>query len=70
MLLQTFSIMSRSINELELKEADVVLKPRLTGVAGTDFSLRAKNIQAGREAALAMLPAIRAKASTPVPLTK
>jgi NTE family protein len=70
MLLQTFSIMSRSINELELKEADIVLKPKLTGVAGTDFSLRAKNIQAGREAALALLPAIKAKVATQVPLMK
>ena len=68
MLLQTFSIMSRSINELELKEAEVALHPRLVGVAGTDFTLRKKNIEAGREAALAMLPLIKAKATTPVPL--
>jgi len=70
MLLQTFSIMSRSINELELKEAEVALHPRLVGVAGTDFTLRKKNIEAGREAALAMLPLIKAKVSTPVPLTR
>ena len=70
MLLQTFSIMSRSINELELKEADVALHPRLVGVAGTDFTVRKKNIEAGREAALAMLPLIKAKVSTPVPLVR
>jgi len=70
MLLQTFSIMSRSINELELKEAEVALHPRLVGVAGTDFTVRKKNIEAGREAALAMLPLIKAKVSTPVPLTR
>jgi len=70
MLLQTFSIMSRSINELELKEAEVALHPRLVGVAGTDFTLRKKNIEAGREAALAMLPLIKAKATTPVPATR
>jgi NTE family protein len=70
MLLQTFSIMSRSINELELKEADVALHPRLVGVAGTDFTVRKKNIEAGREAALAMLPLIRAKVSTLVPVTR
>jgi NTE family protein len=69
MLLQTFSIMSRSINELELKEAEIVLHPKLTGVAGTDFTLRKKNIEAGREAALAALPAIRAKVAMQVPLT-
>ena len=70
MLLQTFSIMSRSINELELKDAEVVLRPKLTGVAGTDFSLRMKNIAAGREAALALLPMIKAKVSTPVPVLR
>ena len=70
MLLQTFSIMSRSINELELKEAEVALHPRLVGVAGTDFTVRKKNIEAGREAALAMLPLIKAKVSTPVLVTR
>ena len=70
MLLQTFSIMSRSINELELKEADVVLHPKLTGVAGTDFTLRKKNIEAGREAALAALPAIKAKLAMQVPILR
>ena len=70
MLLQTFSIMSRSINELELKEAEIVLHPKLTGVAGTDFTLRKKNIEAGREAALAALPAIKAKVAMQVPLVR
>jgi NTE family protein len=70
MLLQTFSIMSRSINELELKEAEIVLHPKLVGVAGTDFSVRKKNIEAGRAAALAMLPAIKAKVAMQVPITK
>jgi len=70
MLLQTFSIMGRSINELELKEAEIVLRPRLPGVAGTDFSVRRKNIEAGREAALAMLPQIRAKVAMQVPVTR
>jgi NTE family protein len=70
MLLQTFSIMSRSINELELKEAEIVLHPKLVGVAGTDFSVRKKNIEAGRAAALAMLPAIKAKLAMQVPITR
>ncbi len=68
MLLQTFSIMGRSINELELKEAEVVLRPRLPGVAGTDFAVRKKNIDAGRDAALAMLALIKAKVAMQVPL--
>ena len=70
MLLQTFSIMGRSINELELKEAEIVLHPKLPGVAGTDFSVRKKNIEAGREAALAMLPAIKAKVALQVPVLR
>jgi len=70
MLLQTFSIMGRSINELELKEAEVVLHPRLTGVAGTDFAVRKKNIEAGREAAIAMLGTIKAKVAMQVPVLR
>jgi NTE family protein len=70
MLLQTFSIMGRSINELELKEAEIVLHPKLVGVAGTDFTVRQKNIQAGRDAALAMLPAIKARVALPVPVVR
>jgi len=70
MLLQTFSIMSRSINELELKEAEIALHPRLVGVAGTDFTVRKKNIDAGRDAALAMLPQIKAKVAMQVPLVR
>ena len=60
-LLQTFSIMGRSINHFELRDADVVLRPRLAGVSGTDFTARKRSIQAGREAALAMLPELKAK---------
>ena len=61
MLLQTFAIMGRSINGFELRDADVVLIPKLPGVSGADFTTRKKSIQAGREAALAALPALRAK---------
>ena len=61
MLLQTFSIMGRSINRFELAEADIVLRPKLAGVAGTDFTARTRSIQAGREAAQAALAALRVK---------
>lgn len=63
MLLQTFAIMGRSINSFELKEADVVIRPKLAGVSSADFTVRAKSLQAGREAALAMLPALKARIS-------
>ncbi len=56
MLLQTFAIMGRSINNFELREADVVLRPKLNGVGSADFTSRKRSIQAGRDAALAQLP--------------
>jgi NTE family protein len=58
-MLQTFSIMGRSINTFELKEADLVLRPRLDGVSSADFTARKRAIQAGREAAQALLPQLR-----------
>ncbi len=59
MLLQTFSIMGRSINTFELKEADLVLRPRLDGVGSADFTARKRAIQAGREVAQSLLPQLR-----------
>ena len=59
MLMQTFSIMGRSINMFELREADIVIRPKLDGVGSADFTARRRAIQAGREAALAMLPLLR-----------
>ncbi len=61
MLLQTFAIMGRSINSFELREADVVLKPRLTGFASADFSQRKRSIGAGREAMLEHLGELRGR---------
>ena len=61
MLLQTFAIMGRSINRFELRDADIVVRPVLTGVGSADFTSRAKAIQAGREAALKQLPDLRAR---------
>ncbi|MBP6899926.1 MAG: patatin-like phospholipase family protein [Burkholderiaceae bacterium] len=61
MLLQTFAIMGRSINQWELREADVVLRPALNGVGSADFTARRRAIDAGRAAAQAMLPALRQK---------
>lgn len=59
-LLQTFSIMSKSINYFELKEADVVVKPALLGVSSADFGSRKKSIEAGRQAMLQLMPQLRA----------
>ena len=59
-LLQTFAIMGKSINYFELKEADIVVKPALVGVASADFGSRKKSIEAGRKAMLQLLPQLRA----------
>ena len=60
-LLQTFAIMGKSINQYELKDADVVVKPSLTGLKSADFSARKQAIDSGRAAMLAALPALRAR---------
>ena len=60
-LLQTFAIMGRSINNFELREADVVLRPMLPGMSSADFAARKRVIQAGRTAAQAQLANLRAR---------
>lgn len=55
-LLQTFSIMGKSINTFELRDADVVVRPSLVGVASADFGARRRAIVAGRVAMQALLP--------------
>lgn len=60
-LLQTFSIMGRSINAFELREADIVIRPPLLGVGSADFSARKRAIQSGRDAAVAALADLRAR---------
>lgn len=67
LLLQTFAIMGRSINRYELRDADVVLRPRLPGVSGADFAARKRSIQAGRDAATAALVELRAKLAAKSP---
>lgn len=59
-LLQTFTIMGRSINALELREADIVVRPALNGVASSDFSARRRAIEAGRSAMRQLLPQLKA----------
>jgi NTE family protein len=58
-LLQTFTIMGKSINTLALKEADMVIRPALSGVKSADFSARRRSIEAGRVAMLAQLPRLK-----------
>lgn len=58
-LMQTFSIMGKSINVFELKEADVVVRPALAGIGSSDFGARRRAIAAGRVAMQAALPQLR-----------
>lgn len=60
-MLQTTAIMGQSINRHELKGADVVLRPALSGVGSADFSARQRSIAAGRAAMLAALPRLKAE---------
>ncbi|WP_349815940.1 patatin-like phospholipase family protein [Curvibacter sp. CHRR-16] len=59
-LLQTFTIMGKSINQFELQKADVVVRPVLTGIGSSDFTARKRSIEAGRQAMLKALPELRA----------
>ena len=61
MLLQTFAIMGRSINQFELKDADIVVRPLLAGVSSADFTARKRAIDAGRAAGLAALVGLRTR---------
>ena len=61
MLLQTFAIMGKSINQFELKDADIVVRPLLVGVSSADFTARKRAIDAGRAAGLAALAGLRAR---------
>jgi NTE family protein len=61
MLLQTFAIMSRSINVFELRDADIVIRPSLQGMSSADFTARQRAVASGREAALRLLPDLRAR---------
>lgn len=60
-LLQTFAIMGHSINQYELKEADIVIQPQLGGMKGHDFAGRNLAILAGEQAAITLMPEIKQK---------
>ena len=60
-LLQTFTIMGKSINSLALKDAEFVVRPPLTGFKSADFTVRRRSIEGGRSAMLAQLPQLRAR---------
>ena len=63
-LLQTFAIMGQSINRSELKEADVVIQPRLGAMKGGDFTGRNLAILAGEQAAIGAMAELKQKLKT------
>lgn len=66
-LLQTFAIMGKRINQYELKDADIVVRPSLVGLKSADFSARQRAIDSGRAAMLAALPALKARLAAATP---
>ncbi len=63
-LLQTFAIMGKTINNYELRDAELVVKPALGSMKGGDFSSRKAAIDAGRTAMQAALPKLKALLSS------
>jgi len=59
-LMQTFTIMGKSISYFELREADLVVRPALNDVGSADFKARRRSIDAGRAAMLQALPKLKA----------
>jgi NTE family protein len=60
-MLQSFAIMGQRINQSELKEADIVLQPRLGTMKGSDFNGRNLAILAGEQAASDAMADIKQK---------
>ncbi|MDE2247946.1 MAG: patatin-like phospholipase family protein [Xanthomonadaceae bacterium] len=58
---QSITIMGRQLARQEIARADVVIRPDLSGIGPTDFEQKNLAILAGEKAALAAIPAIRAK---------
>jgi NTE family protein len=59
MLLQTFAIMGKSINRLELRDADLVLRPALAGMAGRTSARATARLRPAAQRAQQQLPALR-----------
>ncbi len=59
-LLQTFAIMGKSINEYALQGADIVVRPELVGVKSGDFTAKRRSMDAGKLAMQRLMPQLRA----------
>ncbi len=61
MLLRTFVIMGNALADIQLRDADVVIKPETSDLSVTDFASRHVAILEGERAALAAVPEIKRK---------
>jgi NTE family protein len=59
-LLQTFAIMGKSINEYALQGADLVIRPDQAGLKGADFTAKRRAIDAGKLAMQKQIPQLKA----------
>ena len=70
-LMQTFSIMGQRINQLELRDADIVIQPPLGKMGSAEFTNRAGAMAAGERATMALMPQLKqklkARRETPAP---
>jgi NTE family protein len=64
-LLQTFTIMGAKLAQWELTRADVVIRPNVAGIAGTDFESKHLAILEGERAAAEKIAEIRSALSRP-----
>jgi NTE family protein len=58
-LLQTFTIMGANLARWELTQADVVIRPNVGGISGTDFESKHLAILEGEKAATAKIEEVR-----------
>jgi NTE family protein len=58
-LSQSITIMGQKLGEAELARADVIVRPQVLDIGGTDFTQRANAILEGERATLAVMPQIR-----------
>lgn len=58
-IMQTFNIMGNEISKYQIKDADVIIRPNVSGVGLIDFDKKAKLIFEGEKAAREALPKIR-----------
>jgi len=60
-IMQTFSIMGQRINQLELRDADIVIQPPLGKMGSAEFTNRTGAMQAGERATLAVMAQLKQK---------